>query len=154
MRIYIESTIPSYIVARPARDLIQSARQEMTRDWWNLKRHKHELFTSQVTLDEIAEGEEAMAQRRLEIIADVPVLDLTQDVATLTRHILSSGLLPTKADSDAAAHIRSGYCSSDGYITDVELLPKHTPTLLQSKSAVRRRFRRGDMNAGGLHVCG
>jgi hypothetical protein len=29
MRIYIESTIPSYVVARPARDLLQAARQQL-----------------------------------------------------------------------------------------------------------------------------
>jgi hypothetical protein len=51
MRIYIESTIPSYVVARPARDLIQAARQQLTRDWWDLQREQHELFTSQVVLD-------------------------------------------------------------------------------------------------------
>ncbi len=33
MRIYIESTIPSYVVARPARDLLQAARQQLTRDF-------------------------------------------------------------------------------------------------------------------------
>jgi len=38
MRIYIESTIPSYVVARPARDLLQAARQQLARDWWDLKR--------------------------------------------------------------------------------------------------------------------
>ena len=38
MRIYIESTIPSYVVARPARDLLQAARQQLTRDWWDLQR--------------------------------------------------------------------------------------------------------------------
>lgn len=38
MRIYIESTIPSYVVARPARDLLQAARQQLTRDWWDLRR--------------------------------------------------------------------------------------------------------------------
>ena len=60
MRIYSESTIPSYVVARPARDLLQAARQQLTRDWWDLKRQAHELFTSQVVLDEIAAGEAAM----------------------------------------------------------------------------------------------
>jgi hypothetical protein len=65
MRIYIESTIPSYVVARPARDLLQAARQQLTKDWWDLKRTEHELFTSQVVLDEIAGGEAAMAQQRL-----------------------------------------------------------------------------------------
>ena len=51
MRIYIESTIPSYVVACPARDLLQAARQQLTRDWWEFKRRDHELFTSQVVLD-------------------------------------------------------------------------------------------------------
>ena len=64
MRIYLESTIPSYVVARPARDIIQAARQQLSRDWWELQREKHELFISQIVLDEIAFGEEAMAQRQ------------------------------------------------------------------------------------------
>ena len=102
MRIYIESTIPSYVVARPAHDLFQIARQQMTKEWWDLKSHKHELFTSQITLDEIGCGEQAMALRRLEVMADIPVLDLTPAAAALTRHVLGSGLLPAKAESDAA----------------------------------------------------
>ncbi len=77
MRIYIESTIPSYVVARPARDPIQAACQQLTRDWWDLQREQHELFTSPIVLDEIAAGERAMAQRRLELMAGITVLDLT-----------------------------------------------------------------------------
>jgi len=102
MRIYIESTIPSYVVARPARDLLQAARQQMTKDWWDLKRHTHELFTSQIVLDEVAVGERAMASRRLKIMAEIPVLDLTNEAAVLTRRILDFGLVPAKADADAA----------------------------------------------------
>jgi len=102
MRIYIESTIPSYVVARPARDLLQAARQQLTRDWWDLKRDQHELFTSQIVLDEIAAGEREMAKRRLELIAGLTVLDLTPDAETLADRILHSGLLPVTADGDAA----------------------------------------------------
>lgn len=102
MRIYIESTIPSYIVARPARDLLQAARQQLTKDWWDLEREKHELFTSQVVLDEIGGGEVAMARLRLELIAPVKLLDLTEEAKSLTKRILDSGLLPPDADRDAA----------------------------------------------------
>jgi hypothetical protein len=77
MRIYIESTIPSYVVARPARDLLQAARQQLTRDWWDLQREKHKLFTSQLVLDEIAFGEAEMANRRLELMADITLLEST-----------------------------------------------------------------------------
>ncbi len=102
MRIYIESTIPSYVVARPARDLLQAARQQLTKDWWDLKRAKHELFTSQVVLDEITDGEAAMAQQRLDLMAQIKLLDLTDEAKALTKNILASGLLPADADRDAA----------------------------------------------------
>ncbi|MGA2174394.1 MAG: type II toxin-antitoxin system VapC family toxin [Verrucomicrobiota bacterium] len=102
MRIYIESTIPSYVVARPARDLLQAARQQTTKDWWDLKRTQYELFTSQVVLDEIASGEATMAQQRLDAMAQIKLLDLTDEANKLTKEILGSGLLPAGADRDAA----------------------------------------------------
>jgi len=97
MRIYIESTIPSYVVARPARDLLQAARQQLTRDWWDLRREQHELFTSQVVLDEIAAGEAEMARQRLELMSHVALLDLTEDANALTKDILRSAVLPPSA---------------------------------------------------------
>ena len=102
MRIYIESTIPSYVVARPARDLLQAARQQLTRDWWDLKRGQHELFTSQVVLDEIAGGEAAMAKQRLALMGGIAVVRATDEAEALTQGILDSGVLPADADRDAA----------------------------------------------------
>ncbi len=102
MQIYIESTIPSYVVARSARDLLQAARQQLTRDWWDLKRMEHELFTSQVVLDEIAAGEAEMARRRLELMGGTALIEMTEAAEKLAVSILSSGLLPASADGDAA----------------------------------------------------
>ena len=86
----------------PARNLLQAARQQLTRDWWDLQREQHQLFTPQVVLDEIAAGERAMAERRLELMADTTLLDLTDEANALTKEILGSGLLPATADRDAA----------------------------------------------------
>lgn len=102
MRIYIESTIPSYVVARPARDLLQAARQQLTRDWWDLQREQHELFSSQIVLDEIASGEDATAKQRLAVMAGIPLVRVTAAAEMLTERILESGVLPAKADRDAA----------------------------------------------------
>ena len=102
MRVYIESTIPSYIVARPARDLRQAARQQMTRDWWELQRGDHELLTSQLVLDEVAAGDRNMAQQRLAVMDGITLLRSTQEAEEIARTILNSALLPQKADSDAA----------------------------------------------------
>jgi hypothetical protein len=101
MRIYIESTIPSYVVARPARDLLQAARQQLTRDWWDSKRDAHELFTSQVVLDEIAFGEKEMAERRLHAVEGISLLQVSAEVKELAGKVLTSGLLPATADRDA-----------------------------------------------------
>jgi hypothetical protein len=32
--IYIETTIVSYLVAKPSRDLILAAHQKITQEWW------------------------------------------------------------------------------------------------------------------------
>ncbi len=84
MRIYIESTNPSYVVARPAGDLLQAARQQLTRDWWEFRRTGHELFTSQLVLDEIAFGEAEMAGRRLELMSGITLLESTEQAGELT----------------------------------------------------------------------
>ncbi len=102
MRIYIESTIPSYVAARPARDLLQAARQQLTRDWWGLQRPGHDLFTSQLVLDEIAFGESEMANRRLDLMADITLLESSDEARELTRNIMDSRLLPAKAEGDGA----------------------------------------------------
>ena len=94
MRIYIESTIPSYVVARPARDLLQAARQQLTKDWWDTKRENHDLFISQLVLDEIGFGEAGMAKRRLELVANISLLESTEEARKLTRSIMDSRLLP------------------------------------------------------------
>jgi hypothetical protein len=81
---------------------LQAARQRLARDWWEMDRKRHELFTSQIVLDEIAAGEVEMARRRLRLMAGIMVLDLIPDAENLADHILKSGLVPAKADSDAA----------------------------------------------------
>ena len=63
---------------------------------------QHELFTSQVVLDEITGGEAAMARQRLAVMAGITLLRSTDEAETLTQRILDSGLLPTDADRDAA----------------------------------------------------
>lgn len=98
---YIETTIPSYYVAKPSASLIQAARQASTRRWWDEGCSGFERFTSQETLDEVGRGDRSLADERLALLQDVAVLEITDEVAALTKHILSSQLVPSKAASDA-----------------------------------------------------
>ena len=95
MRIYIESTIPSYVVARPARDLLQAARQQLTKDWWDLKRSKPAPPVPWVALLVFEEGEYTL-------LRGIPLLEANALANELGRVILRSGLLPGSADGDAA----------------------------------------------------
>lgn len=102
MRIFVETTIPSYLVARPARDVVQIARQQVTRDWWERCRGGHELFTSQIVLDEAGAGDPALARARLKVLASLTLLEVSEPVLLFARRILDAGVLPAEANRDAA----------------------------------------------------
>ncbi|MDA0752355.1 MAG: type II toxin-antitoxin system VapC family toxin [Verrucomicrobia bacterium] len=100
-RVYIETTIPSYLAARPCRDLIQMARQQLTHTWWEKSRHQYEMCISEIVLEEISEGDPEAARRRLEFVNGIPLLSLTDKARDITKGIMNSGLLPEKATQDA-----------------------------------------------------
>ena len=54
--VYIETTIPSFLVARPSRDLLIAARQQLTREWWESRGPQFDLFVSEPVLEEAAAG--------------------------------------------------------------------------------------------------
>ena len=75
-KVYIETTVVSYLTALPSRDIVQAAHQQLTREWWD-RRDRFELFVSQVVLAECGRGDAGAAARRLEILAGLPVLAAT-----------------------------------------------------------------------------
>jgi len=100
-RVFLETTIPSFLASWRTRDLLQAARQQITLTWWEGHRHAYELCTSQIVLDEVADGDPDAAQKRLAVLKDIPLLELTDEVGDLARAIMESGLLPPKAVRDA-----------------------------------------------------
>ena len=34
-KVYLETTIVSYLTAEPSRDVVQAAHQQLTREWWD-----------------------------------------------------------------------------------------------------------------------
>jgi hypothetical protein len=100
-RVYIETTIPSYLAAWPSRDLLQAARQQITHDWWNKQRQNYDLCISQTVVDEAAAGDTDAANRRMPFLQDLPLLDLTEAVNDVAKAIMNSALLPEKATRDA-----------------------------------------------------
>lgn len=100
--LYLETTIASYLTARPSRDVIVLAHQEITRDWWNRRREQFAIYISPVVLQEAALGDAEAAERRLALLKDFPVLDASPQVEGLAQTYFSELRLPDRAVRDAA----------------------------------------------------
>ena len=83
LKVYLETTVPSYLAAYPSRDLIIAAHQRISQDWWSTARARFDLFVSEAVLAEIRAGDPEAVSRRLQMIEDVPILELNDDVRSL-----------------------------------------------------------------------
>ena len=101
-RLYVETTIPSYLVARHSRDAILHGQQAATRKWWEHRRSDYELFVSEFVDIEAARGDAEMAAARAAMMRGLARLAATEDVLGLAAEILSAGLIPAKAAVDAS----------------------------------------------------
>jgi len=100
-RVYLETTIVSYLVARPSRDLILAAHQEVTREWWERRRKAFELYVSQFVADEAGRGDPEVAARRMECLRGVARLQVTDAAAVVARALVRAHALPEKGLEDA-----------------------------------------------------
>jgi len=69
--------------------------------WWDEGCSGFDLYTSQETIDEAARGDETFASKRLDLLSEIPVLEVTPRVEGLTRRLLEVGLVPSTVASDA-----------------------------------------------------
>jgi hypothetical protein len=100
--VYIETTIISYLTARPSRDLIVAAHQQLTVEWWENARPKVECFISPFVIQEASRGDKDAAQRRIEAISDIPVLELNDEIRELAARYFLAISIPEKAKVDAS----------------------------------------------------
>lgn len=129
--VYLETSIISYLAARPSRDLIVAARQQLTHTWWRERRPLFDLYVSQVVLDEILAGDPDAAQRRAALATDIPVLDITPEVGNLAAALIHRVPLPATAGADAVHIATAAYHRVDflmtwnsTHIANAELRPR------------------------------
>ncbi len=99
-KVYLETSVPSYLTAKPSRDLIVAAHQQVTRDWWQMARMRFELYISQAVLAEIRAGDPDAVSLRLQLLEGLPVLEINEDVQWLTRRYDGQLGLSGKARAD------------------------------------------------------
>ncbi len=99
--LYLETSVISYLTARPSRDLVIAAHQQITHDWWHTYLKRYEGVISALVLIEAQQGDTDAAQKRLEYIERFPILDVTLDVEALAEVYINNIPLPEKAFRDA-----------------------------------------------------
>ncbi|MBI3097585.1 MAG: type II toxin-antitoxin system VapC family toxin [Planctomycetes bacterium] len=100
--LYLETSVVSYLVARPSRDLMVLAHQEATRAWWGKRLTLFQAYVSPAVLREAARGDAEMAKSRLERLSSFPVLPTTEETEELTRIYAKELSIPARAIADAA----------------------------------------------------
>lgn len=99
--VYIETSLVSYLTARPSTNIITAANQLVTQEWWDSHRSKFELFISQLVIDEANQGNSVEAIKRLNILKTIPLLSSNTEVMKLGKAFLEDKALPVKATDDA-----------------------------------------------------
>ena len=100
-RVYIETSVASYLTARPSRDLVVAAHQELTVEWWTNHRRRFDLYISDIVLREAAQGDPLAAAKRLAVLEGIDVLALDDSARELARLFVERRLIPEKAVEDA-----------------------------------------------------
>lgn len=98
--VYVETSIISYLAARPSKTILGAAHQQLTLAWW-AHRHNYDLFISQTVWRECSAGDPDAAARRLAALKGLGVLTVTEEIVTLAEALIAEGALPLKATDDA-----------------------------------------------------
>jgi len=141
-RLYLETSVISYLTARPSADLVTAAHQHVTSRWWDLRRAAFEIWTSELVLEEASRGDSEAAKRRLAALERIPLLKVANEASRLAGDIVRAHLLPDRAFPDAL-HIAIASVHSVDYlltwncthIANAEILPRVT-VLVQSAGFV------------------
>lgn len=100
-KIYIETSVASYLVSRPSKDIVIAGHQETTKAFWRIMERKFNAYISDLVIQEAGKGDPAQAALRLEAIKSLPVLDVDDEIKSLARKIIKGRGIPENCTEDA-----------------------------------------------------
>jgi hypothetical protein len=99
--VYIETSIPSYLTARPSADVRAAAWQQITYQWWNEERRKYDIFISGLVIAEVLEGHSDAVNRRLKSLENISELSIDQEMGEFAKVLITGGGIPASSEADA-----------------------------------------------------
>jgi predicted nucleic acid-binding protein len=99
--IYLETSVVSYYTARPSRDLIVMAHQQITHDWWEIALEEYDIYVSEIVIEEMSMGDPDAVLKRLDAVKGFAKLELIEDVEKMMEVYMKELKIPPKAFRDA-----------------------------------------------------
>jgi predicted nucleic acid-binding protein len=112
--VYVETTIPSYYFDKRS-ELANDIQR--TRQWWDEERSSYECFLSVVVVDELGEGVYPHQADCLMLVADLPRLEITEDVLEIADVYWARQLMPRLPVRDALHLAVASYYRMDVLLT-------------------------------------
>lgn len=100
-KVYLETTFVSYLTARPSRDVVIAGHRQTIHEWWQTCRGRFDLVASQLVVQEAGAGDPQAAQERLNVLATLTLLEVTEEAMALAQELLTTRSVPEKAAEDA-----------------------------------------------------
>jgi predicted nucleic acid-binding protein len=99
-RIYVETSVISYLAARPSADAINATRQHFSYQLWQ-KREQAQLLVSDAVIAEVQIGDAETVRNRMVYCNSLALLDVHPQAEALAEHLLCKKAVPAKAFTDA-----------------------------------------------------
>jgi hypothetical protein len=100
-RVYIETSVVSYLRSRSSSDAIVAAHQSLTGIWWVERAPQYELVISELVIQEASAGDPDAAYARLQVLAECNILTITEEAVTLAQQLVMRGPIVTEHAADA-----------------------------------------------------
>lgn len=100
-RVYVETSVVSYLTSRPSRDMVTAAHQELTRQWWLDRSGAFELVTSELIQEEARRGNPEASADRFGVLGALPIVSTSDAAVALAQHLVSDGPIPQDSAADA-----------------------------------------------------
>ncbi len=99
-KIYIETSVISYLVANTSKNLVIAAHQASTVDMWK-QIDKFDVFISDMVIQESSRGDKKQSSDRLNKLTNIPALKIDDEAKKLAKALLDGKAIPEKCPEDA-----------------------------------------------------
>lgn len=113
--VYLETSVISYLTARPSRDIVIAGHQQTTRDWWQTRRTAFDVYVSELVLKEARGGDPQAAADRLAVIETIELVEVSSEALTLANRLVTDAAIPQKAIADAL-HVATAVTSGIDFL--------------------------------------